>query len=266
MLEKRLERKRKPKSVDRSGGPEAITLRPAQHERLDPYGDEYFFPEIKDGEDFVMSAGSALLECDFSAFDDKLKTVTPEKLEEMFQHVGELEKELPELDLETRRLVHACWRGARIARKMLGEVYTDSFNRKKRYLENKVVVDGRAVSKRKLSGTVGEAMCAEFAALSHDILRRVGVDSSVYGAAVSSHPDSENNAHAFVSLQGGKRIFDPTVSNTREHSWPPAILDAEEALTVEKLRWREGEDGKMIECTDIVTGDKRLYGSGIGWS
>ena len=63
-------------------------LNPAKTEVLTAFNDEFIIPKITDGQDvkvgWGLSDGDYYLRCDFSEFDDKLKVVTPEKLEELF--------------------------------------------------------------------------------------------------------------------------------------------------------------------------------------
>lgn len=247
---------------------EVIQLNLAQAERLDTDGAEFYYPAIEASQDVSIGVGAFLgeeffIHCDFEAFEEKLHSVNPEMLEAKFREVGELFEQLPHLDREERQFVHACWRAARIARNLLGEVFTSESARVQAYVAAvKKGSLGRPVGVRKLSDTRGQAMCAEISVLTHHVLSKVGLSSAVVIGAVSDHPEATNGAHAYLVMNNGKRVFDPTVSNQRKDSWPPAILDAERPLTVESLQYEE--DGKLIDCTDIITGQKRSYGTGIG--
>jgi hypothetical protein len=72
-----------------------IELNPVAKEDLTAYNEEFFIPHVKDGQDVLvghgLSDGDFYLRCDFSVFAEKLKAVTPEKLEELFVAVGKLE-------------------------------------------------------------------------------------------------------------------------------------------------------------------------------
>jgi len=245
-----------------------VQLNLAHAERLDTGGAEFYYPAIEAGQDVSIGIGAFLgdeffIHCDFEEFEEKLRSVNPEMLEKKFQEVGELLEQLPHLDREERRFIHACWRAARIARNLLGEVFNSERERVQAYVAAVQKSSlGRPVGVRKLSDTRGKAMCAEISVLTHHVLGKAGLSSAVVIGAVSDHQEDTNGAHAYLVMNDGKRVFDPTVSNQRKDSWPPAILDAEKPMTVENLRYEE--DGNLIDCTDIITGQKRRCGTGIG--
>ena len=60
----------------------------AEMEPLTAYDEEFLIPHVAEGEDVLIGRGFTdgdfYLRCDFSAFAEKLKVVTPEKLEKLF--------------------------------------------------------------------------------------------------------------------------------------------------------------------------------------
>ena len=97
----------------------------AEMEPLTAYDEEFLIPHVAEGEDVLIGRGFTdgdfYLRCDFSAFAEKLKVVTPKKLGELFEAVGKLEQQAPDLDEDKRRLLNSCWRTARIVRNLLGD-------------------------------------------------------------------------------------------------------------------------------------------------
>ncbi|MBU4299480.1 hypothetical protein KJ636_05575, partial [Patescibacteria group bacterium] len=72
--------------------------------------------------------------------------------------------------------------------------------------------------------------------------------------------------HTFLVLKNGKYVFDPTHSAQQKDSWPPKVFIPETPLNVNSLRDMETDDskpfGRKITCTDLLTKEKRIYGSG----
>lgn len=235
---------------------------------LTPYDEEFFIENIKEGDDVLVGKGFAdgayYLRCDFSSFEEKLADVTVERLEEKFNQAKKLEEQAPDLDEKTRRLINACWRVTRITKNLLGDpgsevVRNDSFSRFK--------VEGERLSIKPLSQCKGEAVCSEYSFLAHHILKKLGVESSLIVGAFSA--DTNNlltNRHTFLVLEGGQLVYDPTHSATEKDCWPPKVFTSEKPLTVENLEDmstdEKGSFGHKIKCTDLLTKEVRIYGSG----
>ncbi len=248
-----------------------IKLNPVKKEALTPYDEEFFIPHIAGGQDVLVGRGLAdgdfYLRCDFSAFAKKLKGITSEKLEELFTAAGKLEQQAPDLDENTRRLLNACWRVARIVRNILGDVGS-VFKRNQSFSEHQTrTADGKKVCVKPLSKSQGLAVCSEYALMAHHVLKKLGVQSSIIVGAFSEDPkDPLAGRHTFLVLEGGKYVFDPTHTAQQKDSWPPKVFSPKVPLTVESLRDMETDDskpfGRKITCTDLLTKEERVYGSG----
>lgn len=248
-----------------------IEINPAIAEALTAYNDEFIIPKITDGQDVKvgggLSDGDYYLRCDFSAFDEKLKAITPEKLEELFVAAGKLEQQSPDLDEDTRRMLNTCWRTARVAKSMLGDVGSE-FQRNQSFSDYpSKTVDGKKVCVKPLSKSRGQAVCSEYALMSQHILEKLGIQASVVVGAFSEDPkDQLAGRHTFLVLEGGKYVFDPTHSAQQKDGWPPKVFTPETPLTVDSLRDMETDDskpfGQKITCKDLLTKEERIYGSG----
>jgi len=248
-----------------------IELNPVAKEDLTAYNEEFFIPHVEDGQDVLvghgLSDGDFYLRCDFSAFAEKLKAVTPEKLEELFVAVGKLEQQAPDLDEDTRRLLNSCWRTARITRNILGDVGS-VFQRNESFSKySGKTVDGKKVCLKPLSESRGLAVCAEYALMAHHILEKLGIQSSVVVGAFSEDPKNPlADRHTFLVLEGGKYVFDPTHTAQQKDSWPPKVFTSEIPLTVDSLRDLETDNskpfGRKITCKDLLTKEEKIYGSG----
>lgn len=248
-----------------------IELRPVTKEALTAYDEEFFIPHIEDGQDVLVGRGLAdgdfYLRCDFSAFAEKLKSVTPEKLEELFVAAGKLEQQAPDLDENTRRLLNTCWRVARVSRNMLGEVGSE-FKRNNSFSEYQAkTVNGKKACVKPLSESPGLAVCSEYALMAHHILEKLGIQSSIVVGAFSEDPKDElAGRHTFLVLEGGTYVFDPTHTAQQKDGWPPKVFTPEVPLTVDSLRDMETDDskpfGRKITCKDLLTKEERIYGSG----
>jgi len=250
-------------------------LRPAQAEMLTPFGDEFFIKNVEDGQDVKIGTGGSsgirdmFVRCDFSSFKKTLDLVSTKKFDELFNAVGELKKDAPELDDATRKLLHACWRVARMTRNLLGEVAEGkNMARQKSFVEHATTTtDGKNVSIRPLSESKGTSMCAEYALMSQQVLKRAGIESAVVVGTFSEDPeDPVTEAHTYLVVDNGKYVFDPTHSALQTNSWPPKVFLAETPLTLETLRNMEPDPeksfGKKINCTDLLSNEIRMYGTG----
>lgn len=248
-----------------------IELNPVESEALTAYDEEFFIPHVEDGQDVLVGRsfayGYLYLRCDFSAFAEKLKGITPEKLEELFTAAGKLEQQAPDLDENTRRLLNACWRTARITRNMLGETGSE-FKRNQSFSEYlSKTVDGKKVCVKPLSRSQGFAVCSEYALMAQHILEKLGIQASVVVGAFSWDPkDKLASRHTFLVLEDGKYVFDPTHTAQQKDVWPPKVFISETPLTVDSLRDMETDDskpfGRKIICKDLLTREERIYGSG----
>jgi hypothetical protein len=248
-----------------------IELNPVTKEALTAYDEEFFIPHIEEGQDVLigrgLSGGDFYLRCDFSTFAEKLKGVTPEKLEELFTAVGHLEQQATNLDENTRRLLNTCWRVARVCRNMLGDIASE-FQRNESFREYQTkTIDGKKVCVKPLSKSQGLAVCSEYVLMAHHVLEKLGIQSSVVVGAFSE--DSKYplaDRHTFLVLEGGKYIFDPTHTAQQKDSWPPKVFVPEVPLTVESLRDMETDVskpfGRKITCKDLLTNKESMYGSG----
>lgn len=251
--------------------PRAAKLNLAPAEPLTPYDEEFMIPSVVDGQD--VRVGSSLtgekyyLHCDFEAFADKLKDITPAKLNEMFVADGKLETQFPDLDEASRQQLYVCWRTARIVRNLLGDVASDQARNMSFDAYKQVSQAGQKICVKPLSKCVGESVCSEYALLAHEVLRRLGVESSiVVGAYASSADDVIADRHTCLVLRDGAVVFDPTHTAQQTNSWPPKVFTASEPLTLQNLRNMSTIDdepfGRKITCQDIVTKQVVQYGSG----
>jgi len=248
-----------------------VELNPVTKEDLTAYDEEFFIPHVENGQDVLIGRGLAdgefYLRCDFEAFTEKLKTVTPEKLEELFITAKKLEKQAPNLDENTRRLLNTCWRVARISRNILGEVGSE-FKRNQSFSEYQTkTVDGKKVCLKPLSQSHDLAVCSEYVLLSHHILEKLGVQSSIVVGAFSEDPkDTLADRHTFLVLENGQYVFDPTHTAQQKDGWPPKVFVPEVIMTVDALKDMETDEnkpfGKKIVCKDLLTKKEKLYGSG----
>lgn len=248
-----------------------VELNPVAAIPLTLYDEEFFIPDVAEGQHVLvgrgLGEGAMYIQCDFSAFNEKLKGVTPEELDRLFVTCGKLEQQFPDLDEHTRKLLHACWRAARITRNMLGNVASE-FERNRSFSRyRQKTADGQKVCVKPLSECQRLAVCAEFALMAHYILRILGIKSSIVIGAYSNDPqDQISDRHTFLVLEGGKYVFDPTHTAQQEECWPPKVFSPEIPITVESLQDMTTDPdkpfGRKIICEDLVTKEKRIYGSG----
>lgn len=246
------------------------TLNFAKSEPLTPYNEEFIISHVTDGEDILIgrsfSNGNLYLNADFSNFSEKLKVVTPEKLEEYYkQYKGLIEKVAPEIDEETQKLLHACWRATRIVRNLLGNVGSE-YQRNESFDKYKsTTVDGKSACIKPLSHCHGESVCAEYSLLTHHVLELLNIPSSIVIGAFSEdlqNKDSIADRHTFLVLENGKYIFDPTHTAQQKESWPPKVFSPEKPFTAESLKRLPKENNHHYVCTDLLSGEKLIYGSG----
>lgn len=248
-----------------------VKLYPAEMEPLTAFDEEFFIQHVAENQDVLVGRGLVdggyYLRCDFSAFAEKLKAITPEKLEELFVANGKLEQQAPEADENTRRLLNTCWRVARVTRNLLGDVGSeiqrnDSFSKYGAKTE-----DNKKVCVKPLSECRGESVCAEYSLMAHHVLEKLGIQSSiVVGAFSDDNKDPLAGRHTFLLLENGQYVYDPTHTAQQEQSWPPKVLSPETPFTIESLKNMSTDDsqpfGRKITCTDLLTHEKKIYGSG----
>jgi len=248
-----------------------IELHPVTKEALTAYDEEFFIPHVEDDQDVLvgrgLSDGDFYLRCDFSAFAEKLKGITPEKLEELFVAAGKLEQQSPDLDEDTRRMLNTCWRTARVAKSMLGDVGSESQRNQSFSDYPSKTADGKKVCVKPLSECRGEAVCSEYSLMAHHVLEKLGIQSSIVVGAFSDDPkDHLAGRHTFLVLENGRYVFDPTHTAQQEQSWPPKVLSPETPLTIESLKNMSTDDsqpfGRKITCIDLITKEEKVYGSG----
>ncbi len=251
--------------------PKPVELNLAPAEPLTPYDEEFIIPSVADGQD--VRVGSSLtgekyyLHCDFNAFADKLKDITTAKLTEMFVADGKLESQFPDLDEASRQQIYVCWRAARIVRNLLGDVASEQARNMSFDNFRQVSSAGQKECIKPLSKCVGESACSEYALMAHEVLRRLGVESSiVVGAYDGSAEGDIAGRHTYLVLQDGAIVFDPTHTAQQNDSWPPKVFTASEPLTLQTLRNMSTSDdepfGHKVACQDIVTKQVVRYGSG----
>lgn len=241
----------------------------AKSESLTPYNEEFIIPHVSDGESILIGRnfydGNLYLKADFSSFSEKLIHYTPEKLEKYYQKSkGLMEKVAPNTDENTKRLLHACWRATRIARNLLGNVSSEHL-RNSSFDEYKTTIDSKKACIKPLSQCQGESVCSEYSLLTHHVLEKLGIPSSIVIGAFSENlniPESLADRHTFLVLENGKYVFDPTHTANQEDSWPPIVLSPERPFTVESLKRLPSENNHHYVCNDILTGKKLIYGSG----
>ncbi len=243
----------------------------AKMESLTAYNEEFLIPHVAEGEDVLIghsfTDGDFYLKCNFLAFAEKLKVVTPEKLEKLFEAVCKLEQQAYDLDEDKRRLLHLCWRTARIVRNLLGDPGSE-FKRNQSFSDYATqTTEGKKVCVKPLSESKGLAVCAEYSLLAHHVLEKLGIKSSiVVGAFKENVDDPLADRHTFLVLENGKYVFDPTHSLVQKDSWPPKVFTSETPLTVDNLRDMVTDDtkpfGRQITCTDMLTEEKKIYGTG----
>ncbi|HOX97528.1 MAG TPA: hypothetical protein PL066_04235 [bacterium] len=240
-------------------------------ESLTAYDEEFFISEVLDGQDIRVGAGakdgSYYLRCNFSFFADKLKKVTSEELDSRFVNDGKFEKQFPEMPEFERKLLYTCWMVSKIVQNMLGDVANDDARNNSFARYHGQTESGKNVCVKPLSECRGESVCSEYALMSYHILKKLGVQSAV---VVGAFNDNINKGiadrHTFLVLDNGKYVFDPTHTVGQELCWPPKVFAAESPLTAETLKdtSKNLDDpfGVKIVCTDLVTKDQKLYGSG----
>lgn len=245
---------------------ETLSLRLTNAESLTPYQQEYFISDVKNGED-IHIGWNYYIRADFSNFDEKLEYVNSEALERLFEEVGELKKEAPNLDKETRRLLHACWRTTRITRHFLGDV--SSARMRNKSFDKYEGINNKEVKMciKPLSECLNEAVCSEYCLLSHYILKKLGIKSSiVIGAFSEENKEPPASMHTYLVLENGEYVFDPTYTASQEESWPPKVFITEFPFTANSLKDMETDPkkpfGKKAFCTDLLTNERKVYGSG----
>lgn len=245
-----------------------IVLHPVEEKPLTPYNEEFLIDQVNEGEDVLIGWGGGVgkfyLRCDFSSFAEILKVVTPENLDKFFDQVNKLTDQAPDLDEETRKLLHTCWRATRITKNMLGPVGSE-FARNDSF--SKFKVEGENFSVKPLSQCKGEAVCSEYALMAQHVLGKLGIKSSVVVGAFSDNPENPlADRHTFVVLDDGKMVFDPTHSASGKECWPPQVFIPEKPLTLEKLQNMSTDEkeefGHKMRCTNLLTKEVKVYGSG----
>ncbi len=240
-------------------------------ESLTAYGEEFFIPEIFDGQDVPVGGGyggTYYLRCDFSAFAEKLKNLTPEELERRFVNDGEFKKQFPEMSESERKLLYVCWVAGKITRNILGNVANETIRNDSFAARYRTKTEnGTPVCVKPLSGCRDESVCSEYALMSHHILKKLGVRSAVViGAFNENIADELVDRHTFLVLDNGQYVFDPTHTADQELCWPPKVFVAESPLTAETLKdttkTLDDSFGVKIVCTDLVNKEQKLYGSG----
>lgn len=237
-------------------------------EPLTAYNEEFFIPKVEEGQDVLVGQGfgdgSYYIRCDFNSFSEKLNTITPEMLEELFVAVGKLEKQSPSLDENERRMLHACWRATRIAKNLLGAVASE-YKRNESFSEYLTRIEGKKGCIKPLSKCINEAVCSEYSLLTKHVLDLLGVESSiVVGAFSGDVDDTLADRHTYILLNEGNYVFDPTHTAQQAEAWPPRVFAPETPLTLESLQdmSTEGKFGNKIKCKDLLTHEECLYGSG----
>lgn len=248
-----------------------ITLNLAEMRSLTPFDDEFIVDRINDGEDVIVGRtavdGRMYLRCDFSQFDKNLAGVTPERLSEYFINDGSFEAQAPGFEEDDRRLMHACWRVTKIAKKLFSGVGSE--NVRNASFANYVTksTDGNPVCAKPLSECVGQAVCAEYSILVKHILEKLGYNSSmVIGAFSEDGAVGSTGQHTFLAVGEGGYVFDPTHTAQKTECWPPSFFRCESPMAADTITSMETDPDKplgvKIECTDVFTGKKSLYGSG----
>lgn len=242
----------------------------AKHNRLDPYADEFFIPHVVDGEDVVAGWGMAI-RCDFSAFAEIIQTLLPSNIElgKSFESAGKLEKLAPDLSEDMRRFMHVCWTAAKIAKKLMGNRALSDTKRKVRLGKSKLTakIGQQTLNITPLSECVNDAVCIEYALMTHHILEKFGIQSSVIEGAVEQYGSDSQTAypHTFLTLDGGKYVFDPSHAVQEGSGDSPRILVPEVNFTIDTLRDLDTSSrGKKYKCTDLVRKTTRRYGSRAG--
>ena len=247
-----------------------VILRPVKENPLTAYNEEFLIDQVNEGEDVLVGWGGGegkfYLRCDFSSFAEILKVVTPENLDKFFNEAGKLIDKLPDLDEETRKLLHTCWRATRITKKMLGPVASE-FVRNNSF--GKFKQGEERICVKPLSQCRGEAVCSEYALTAQHILQKLGIKSSVVIGAFSNNPENAlADRHTFLVLDDGKVVFDPTHSASAgdSDSWPPQVFVPEKPLTLENLQNMSTDEkeefGHKMKCTNLITKEVKMYGSG----
>jgi hypothetical protein len=243
-----------------------VPANPADMEQLTPYGDEFYIHGIKAGQDVpiggTLKGECFWIRCDWDAFSEDLAKITPDSLLDGFDKFGELEEQLPNLEREIRLALFACWQASKKAIELLGKPPEDPTQRNNSFGE----LNGRQGDRIKpLSTSKGMAVCSEYSLLVHHILDKAGISAAVVVGAQMEHPDFQlADRHTYVSLEEQGLVFDPVYSATQEQGWPPKVFRPEESFTAASIKnmATEGQFGKKIKCTDLVTGEERYYGSG----
>ncbi len=250
--------------------PRSIESHFAKHQRLDPYADEFFIPHVADGEDVVVGWGMAI-RCNFLDFAEQVKALMPTKqeLEESFQSAGKLERLVPDLNEDMRRFMHTCWTAAKIAKKLMGNRSTDKGKRNVRLSDPRVTTkSGNMVfSVTPLSECINDAVCAEYAIMTHHVLEKFGIQSSIIEGAVENFGSNGEDAHphTFLTLADGNYVFDPSHAVQEGSGESPRILIPEVPFTVDTLKdFDQQSHGKKFKCVDLVRKTTRRYGSRAG--
>lgn len=254
---------------------EIVELNLAEMHPLTPYNEEFFIPKVEEGQDIRVgwgaSHGQLFIRSDFSFFEKQFERISPERFEELFNQVGKLETQQPKLDENQRKLFYSCFLVTRTAKRLLGEISPDPFIRNQSFDEYAAkTFDGKKVCIKPLSECKGQAFCAEYALIVQHLLKKLGIQSSIIIGAFLENPDDLGktfaDAHTYLVLENGKYVFDPTHTAQQQEIWPPKIFLPEVPFTEESLKDMNTDPnkpfGEKFVCTDILTKEKRIYGTG----
>jgi len=259
-----------------------VKLHPAKAEHFRTLNEDTFFlqPDIRelfienvdDGDDIQIGRNELFnndiyLRCDYSGFDQKLSELKVSKaaLNKNFLKYDTFLDQAPGQNEGMRKILFACWVAARMAQGIMGSPNDRMNDRTAHFMDNSIHIGNNLLTP--LSQLKGKAACSEFACLAHYILRKFGIHSNVIVGAYSVDEDDKSVAHAYLVLEDGKIVYDPTHTSNQEKCWPLKAYSAEKPLTLENLkalpvkRIDEYETrGGKIRCTGLITKEERYYG------
>ena len=233
------------------------SINPAETIPIGPMA--YIAPKVNQGDDIYVgytgACGNLWIRCDYQSFDGLLERYTPEQFETFYaQHQETFAKTLPNHDEESRKLIFTLWVVSQKCKILLGPPTEDSFRRVDTFKNYSTGDPSQKECVKPLSNCNGDAMCTEYALLTHHILDKLGIKSEFISGAISQEGDTVGG-HAYLTISSGELVFDPVRSLKQENCWPPKIYKPAEKLTSDLLK-KEAS----VSCTNIISGGEMIYG------
>lgn len=117
-----------------------------------------------------------------------------------------------------------------------------------------------------LSRCKNESLCAEYTLLTHHLLDKLNIRSTVIIGALNTKPDGLADRHTYLTLAEGRIVFDPMLTLSLYQTWPLAFLYPEKPITHESISDLSTDSsqkfGVKILCHNPINQDQFYYGSG----